>query len=340
MTPRRLRSPGRITAQAMGPLVAAVQAAGGGPGLWRGAGVDPETFRRPGGRWLPALLTDRLWEAAVAAGRPDMPLQIAAAAVAPSSFGLLTYLLASSDTVGSALQSLARHYGVLSEATSYRLEPDRRGLLVAIDLHGPRPPSVESFAAAISLCFVRHQALGPVAVREVRLTQPRPDEGLAAAHERTLGAPVRFASDATGYVLDRSSLAVPLRGADPVLRGLLEQLADRQLASPSAPALAERVRDQIAVRGVGCSVRAADVAADLGVSERTLRRTLLAEGTSFQAQLDEALAAAALERLDHESVEQVAAALGFADAATFRRAFRRWRGVSPRSLVGRPRSPR
>ena len=39
--------------------------------------------------------------------------------------------------------------------------------------------------------------------------------------------------------------------------------------------------------------------------------------------------------LGGDSVEKVAASLGFADAATFRRAFRRWRGAAPRAKVGR-----
>jgi AraC-like DNA-binding protein len=89
------------------------------------------------------------------------------------------------------------------------------------------------------------------------------------------------------------------------------------------------VRDQINARGAHCTVRAADVAADLGVSERTLRRLLRAEGTTFQAQLDSLLAPIAAERLVDEPVESVAAALGFSEPSAFRRAFRRWYCATP-----------
>lgn len=331
----RLRPLGQITTAAMRPLFDALRTGGRDPGgLVRSAGADPGAFEAGGVRWLPAWTTDRIWQTA-ARGYADLPLRVASA-VGPSSFGLLSYLAASCDTVGEALATLTTYYGVLSESTTYRLEASGGGAtLVSIDLHGPRPTSVESFAVMVSLGFIRGQALGPVEVREVRLTQARPDEGLVEAHERAFGARLRFGCAGAGYVLGAGVLGLRMRGAEPGLRTLLEESAERALAAPPSRTLAERVREQIVARGAGCSVRAVDVAADLGMSERTLRRLLGAEGTSFRDELDAVLAGVASERLGGDSVEGVAASLGFADAATFRRAFRRWRGAAPRAKVGR-----
>jgi AraC-like DNA-binding protein len=335
---KRLRPAGRITTAAMRPLLDALRSSGRDPaGLVRGAGADPQAFEAREAHWVPARLTDRIWESATGQSRPDLPLRVAAA-IEPSTYGLLTYLLACCDNVGSALAALTKYYPMLSETTTYRLEAGGEGTLVALDLHGPRPSSVELFAVAVSLSFLRGQARGPLEVREVRLTQPRPEGAVVEEHERAFGAPVRFGRAGAGYVLGPGSLATPLRGAEPGLRALLEENAERALRAPSTRPLAERVRDQIAVRGAHCSVRAADIAADLALSERTLRRGLQAEGTSFQGELDAALAEIASERLGVDSVEAVAASLGFADAATFRRAFRRWRGGAPRACHPRPRA--
>ncbi len=335
----RLRSPGRITATALRPLFEAVRAGGGDPaGVVRSCGADPRAFEGREGGWLSALLSDRIWVSA-ASMRADLPLRLAEG-VGPATYGLLTYLLASCESVGDALGAITRYYPVLSESTTYRLEGGAGGVLVSVDLHGPRPAAVESFAAAVSLNFLRGQARAPLEVIEVRLAQARPEGAAAEAHARAFGAPLRYGCAGAGYVLAHAALGVPLRGADAGLRALLEENATRRLAAPAERSLAERVREQIAARGATCATRSAEVAADLAMSERTLRRSLRAEGTAFQAELDAVLARVASERLVGEGVEDVAAALGFADAATFRRAFRRWRGVAPRAYAARRPGPR
>jgi AraC-like DNA-binding protein len=75
----------------------------------------------------------------------------------------------------------------------------------------------------------------------------------------------------------------------------------------------------------------AAVAERLHVSERTLNRRLQQEGTSFRGIRGEVLAGWARRHLleSNDSVEAIAAALGYQDAANFRRAFRRAEGCSP-----------
>lgn len=75
----------------------------------------------------------------------------------------------------------------------------------------------------------------------------------------------------------------------------------------------------------------AQLAAAMGLALSTFRRRLSATGTSFKAlrtrSLDEG-ARRALQDSDM-AVGELAARLGFSDAASFRRAFRRWHGMSP-----------
>ena len=83
------------------------------------------------------------------------------------------------------------------------------------------------------------------------------------------------------------------------------------------------------------------VAAALGVGERSLRRRLATEGTSFQELLDEVREALALQLLETGvlSVEDVALRLGYAEASTFIVAFRRWRGTTPTAYTGSAARP-
>jgi AraC-like DNA-binding protein len=74
-----------------------------------------------------------------------------------------------------------------------------------------------------------------------------------------------------------------------------------------------------------------EVAATLERPSSTFRRQLERSGTSFRKLRDASLAAQAQRLLQRGdlSVEQIASRLGFSDASTFRRAFRKWCGVAP-----------
>ena len=85
----------------------------------------------------------------------------------------------------------------------------------------------------------------------------------------------------------------------------------------------------------------ADIAKLLDVSDRSLRRQLREQGISFRGLLDELRTQIALKYLRTTKLanEDIALALGFSDAANFRRAFRRWTKKSPSSLNARDSSP-
>ena len=74
-----------------------------------------------------------------------------------------------------------------------------------------------------------------------------------------------------------------------------------------------------------------DVADELDIHPRTLRRRLAAEGTSFQALLTEARSTLAVDLLRNVglTVEEVSTRLGYTEVSTFSHAFKRWYGVAP-----------
>jgi AraC-like DNA-binding protein len=74
-----------------------------------------------------------------------------------------------------------------------------------------------------------------------------------------------------------------------------------------------------------------EVAAELDVHPRTLRRQLAEEGTSFRALLNEARSTLAVDLLCNVglTVEEVSKRLDYTDTSTFCHAFKRWHGVPP-----------
>lgn len=84
----------------------------------------------------------------------------------------------------------------------------------------------------------------------------------------------------------------------------------------------------------------ARVAEKIHMSERTLNRRLQQEGTSFRQIRGEIMNAWARRHLSEtkQSVESIAAALGYQDSANFRRAFRKAQGCSPGEFRHRSRN--
>ncbi len=77
-----------------------------------------------------------------------------------------------------------------------------------------------------------------------------------------------------------------------------------------------------------------DCAAQLQISPATLKRRLSDAGCSFQPLYDRMRSERAVIELliAGASVEQVGARLHFHDSSNFRRAFKRWTGMTPSSL--------
>ncbi|MGC8119577.1 helix-turn-helix transcriptional regulator [Marinobacter sp. VGCF2001] len=74
-----------------------------------------------------------------------------------------------------------------------------------------------------------------------------------------------------------------------------------------------------------------EVAARLFISKRTMARRLKAEGTRFRALRDQMLAQQPARYLDNSNlpVEAITRLMNYHDSANFRRAFKRWFGVTP-----------
>jgi len=72
----------------------------------------------------------------------------------------------------------------------------------------------------------------------------------------------------------------------------------------------------------------------LGVNDRSLRRRLRQQGFSFRGLLAELRTQIALKYLRNTRLanEDIALALGFSDAANFRRAFYRWTNKTPSEI--------
>lgn len=95
--------------------------------------------------------------------------------------------------------------------------------------------------------------------------------------------------------------------------------------------LALRLRRTLRTMLLAQNTSAEQVARVLLMHRRTLNRRLKAEGTTFQALLDEVRFETACQLLDMARipVTAIAVSLGYSETSGFSRAFRRWSGATP-----------
>jgi len=156
---------------------------------------------------------------------------------------------------------------------------------------------------------------------------------------RILRCPVEFRQPADSWVLPRSVMELPIISEDSRLLGILEAHADALLSERrTAAGLRELVEDRLVAALPSGRVQAAEVAEQLGMSERSFRRRLAAEGISFGEVLDRLRNRLALRYLadEHVSLKQIAWLLGYSEPGAFNHAFKRWTGTSPRQVRNHP----
>ncbi|HEX2670387.1 MAG TPA: helix-turn-helix transcriptional regulator, partial [Polyangiaceae bacterium] len=100
---------------------------------------------------------------------------------------------------------------------------------------------------------------------------------------------------------------------------------------PRVAQLSARVRELVAAELKNGSFTAEQIAQQLHVSGRTLHRRLKEENAIYYELVDDVRRGLTDRYLADPdmSLEQIALLVGYSEASAFRRAFRRWHGVSP-----------
>ncbi|PKQ09856.1 MAG: hypothetical protein CVT73_00515 [Alphaproteobacteria bacterium HGW-Alphaproteobacteria-12] len=187
---------------------------------------------------------------------------------------------------------------------------------------------VELFFAGV-LAALR-QLIGPLPDEcrlELAYSPAMPEE----VYRRFLKVGVRFDCPANRFVGPNERIDHPLSAASIPVAEMYRRQCERLLRDmDAAGGLGGEVRRMIlGARGRFPGIVAA--ARDLHLSERTLRRRLAAENTSYRRIVEDVRSYLAREYLRDTplSVADVASLLGFDDVANFRRAFRQWNGCTP-----------
>ncbi len=133
------------------------------------------------------------------------------------------------------------------------------------------------------------------------------------------------------FAFSLQALDLPLLAKDSKMLELLDRRCQDLLDYAStAKALSQKVT-RLLLQQLSSVNSACDISSLLNVNERTLRRNLAKENTSFQALLDDVRQRFAEDCLYTTTltVQEIAELVGYTEASNFRRAFYRWTSRTP-----------
>lgn len=297
------------------------------------AGISRSLLADPAGR-IPVQAMRKLWQqAAREVGDPAFGLRVSKH-LRHSTFHALGYAVLASASLRDALERMARYTHLVSEVGQLALEVEADRARVRISLRpGFEWGGEEAMDAILSgiVRVCRNLREGPFPLRAVSLHRPQPAD--VGPYQRFFQCPLQFGAD-NCLDFDAALLDQPLAAANPTLARHNDDAARDYLARVESSNLVDRVRAAI-VEHTGIRSSARLVAGKLGLSLRTLQRSLRDLGTSYEQVLSELRSELARAYLLEErlSVSEIAFLLGYEHESAFTRAFKRWTGVAPSEFV-------
>lgn len=250
-----------------------------------------------------------------------------------TTHGLLGLAAMSSPTLGAAAQMACQYVATRTPLVSLRLAQKGSQALLIIDelyaLGDIRATFLETLTVTL-LAVMDFVTDSKARISEVNFAFQAPQ--YSSLYEAFFPCPVRFNQEQNRIILPTADLNISSRLADIQVQRLAARQCEELLKQwQERQKLSGQIRLMLG-RAKGRFPGFEQVADELSLSPRTLRRRLADEGTSYQELLESWREDMAHQYLltTHLSVQQIGYLLGYNDPANFGRAFRkRNSGLSP-----------
>ncbi|MFT3898286.1 MAG: AraC family transcriptional regulator [Thermomonas sp.] len=336
--PPRPNEPTLVPSLLLG-LFAAADAVGAPTSAWlSGTGLARRDLEAADAR-VPVDLAATIVERALPSLPADVGLQLGRHQHI-GNFGLVGLAMSTAATFGEALQIGLRFTPVIGGLMRFvELPPPRPGVLALGAERIAGSAAIEHFVAEefLSSCLALACGLLGETLHPVALEFAYPAPAHVARYREVFACPLAFEQAQTRLLLDARVLALPLRTHNPTASWQVLALCEAQMLQIEQRAGIAAEVARLLGGALAEEPRLAAVAERLHVSERTLRRQLSQEGTSFHAIHDRLRIERALALLQEPklSIAAVGAQIGFRDPREFRRAFKRWTGTPPSAARAR-----
>ncbi|HMF21214.1 MAG TPA: AraC family transcriptional regulator [Pseudolabrys sp.] len=249
--------------------------------------------------------------------------------------GLLHYVFASSATLSEAIQRAVRYSSIVNEGITLIYRKGKEfGLAfeyVGAPRHSDRHQMDFWMAAFMRDC--RQLTQRSLTADRVSFVH----RGNAASELRSFyGCELSFGAETDETIFPLSLRNAPFFGADPYLNKLLVKYCEEAVAHrrTNRGSFGTSVENAIAVLLPHGKAQMSIIARKFFMSRRTLARRLASEGLTFSGVLHALRSDLAKRHLaDRDlSISKVAWLVGYNDVTAFSNAFKRWTGLSPRTI--------
>ncbi|PCI58801.1 MAG: hypothetical protein COB37_12440 [Kordiimonadales bacterium] len=250
--------------------------------------------------------------------------------------GILGQAILCTPTLGDALETLAEFYPMISCGSALRSERKKGHLSLHILRLSPieaRESIIRSEILVSTLFHAIQQRLPDGGARlQLQFDYSRPAHH--ALYEIHLGQVCTFAADQSKLIIPADYLQVENLQANPVMYKMFQEEC-RLVVSllESQNTLISQVKQLIAAVPDRYP-HAAEVARQLGLSDRSLSRHLKNANTSFLRVLNQSKSRRAVQLLKTTafSIDEIGFRVGYNNSANFRRAFVKWTGKTPSAV--------
>lgn len=297
--------------------------------LFREAGLDPALLAQPEARLdmadfirLLQVVMRRTEDEFIGLGRGTKSK--------PGTFSMMAHAVINCPNLGRAIERSAQFYRIVDMPLRLSVEEGSHESRFILQADAPEHDNILEAIVFISLrlwSWLTGRSLEPVAIQ---FDFPEPPQ--AAEFRRLYKGAVTYNNARNAIVFPSAWLALPLVQNPLSLSKFLKDSIALLIVGNNQPiGLSDQIRAIIS-KGYGNTFPDfAQVCDTLSMTPQTLRRRLKEENTSYQAIKDGIRQDAACYYLAKEelSIDEIALMMGFSEASSFHRAFKKWLGKTP-----------
>lgn len=249
------------------------------------------------------------------------------------SWSILGYMMMNCRDLWEAFEKSRRYSRIIGNFIETRAEQMGNNVRV-IFFTPPHTPEMSRhcFDASLSSSMQMIRSLTGAEIRPLEVTFTCAEPASRSEYERFFQGPVLFGQKENSFTLDMSLVHMPIPMANPGLLEYFEKYAENFLVELDRKNEHTRAVTKIILSRLDDEALSINrVAREMAVSVRTLQNRLEEEGVVFSDLYKDIRKRLAQQYLrENYTVEQITYLLGFSEPSVFRKAFKKWSGVTPR----------